>query len=238
MMNTILFDLDGTLLPMDVEEFTKKYFYLISKKMSENGRDGEMILKAVLKGTAAMIKNNTTKTNEEVFWEAFSAATQIPREEIEDEFNDFYAHDFDQIGIHGEKNENMIQAVQLLKQKGYHLFLTTNPLFPRIATLKRIKWAGLDENDFEDITTYENSHACKPNLVYYQEVILKHHLDINKCIMVGNDVKEDGIIEQMGIPVYLVNDYLLNTDNLEINAHWHTNSEKFLQFVQKLPILK
>lgn len=30
-MNTILFDLDGTLLPMDVEEFTKRYFHGINE---------------------------------------------------------------------------------------------------------------------------------------------------------------------------------------------------------------
>ena len=46
-MKNILFDLDGTLLPMDVEEFTQKYFGYIVQTMNNNNRDGKAILKAI-----------------------------------------------------------------------------------------------------------------------------------------------------------------------------------------------
>ena len=36
-MNTVLFDLDGTLLPMDLEDFMQAYFGAIGKKSAENG---------------------------------------------------------------------------------------------------------------------------------------------------------------------------------------------------------
>ena len=134
-MNTILFDLDGTLLPMDVEEFTKKYFGLIMQTMNENNRDGKMILDAILKGTMAMVRNDGSHTNEEVFWETFVEATQIPQDEIEPEFYDFYENVFDKINS-GIQSQNMIKAAKLLKEKGYRLYLTTNPLFPRVAILK------------------------------------------------------------------------------------------------------
>ena len=232
-MNTVLFDLDGTLLPMDVEEFTKKYFGLIVQTMNENGRDGKSILHAIGKGVEAIVKNDGTLTNEDLFWKVFTEHTNILKEDIEPEFQVFYENRFDLINS-GLQSKNMIQAVSILKEKGYRLFLTTNPLFPSIATKKRVKWAGLNENDFECITTYEETHFCKPNPLYYQEVIDKYHLDINECLMVGNDVKEDGIVSTLGIPVYLVNDYLLNKYNLEINFPC-TSSLEFLEYVKNLP---
>ena len=236
-MNTILFDLDGTLLPMDVEEFTKKYFGLIMQTMNENNRDGKMILDAILKGTMAMVRNDGSHTNEKVFWETFVEATQIPQDEIEPEFYDFYENVFDKINS-GIQSQNMIKAAKLLKEKGYRLYLTTNPLFPRVATLKRVRWAGLDPDDFEWITTYENSSFSKPSVNYYQEVIQGQHLDVNQCMMVGNDVKEDGVIETLGIPLYLVEDYMLNHDNLEIKCRWKGSSQDFLSFAEGLPEVK
>lgn len=233
-MNTILFDLDGTLLPMDVEEFTKKYFGYIMQTMNQNKRDGKMIIHAILKATKHMFTNNRTCTNEELFWKIFEETTSISQKEIEPEFIQFYETMFDKINT-GIQNMNMIEAIRILKEKGYCLILTTNPLFPRIATEKRIKWAGLNPSDFTWITTYENSSACKPNLLYYEEVIENLHLNKNECMMVGNDVKEDGAIEKLNIPLYLVNDYLLNSDHLEITSKWYGNSQSFLKFVQQLP---
>ena len=235
-MNTILFDLDGTLLPMDVEEFTHRYFGLILQTMNEKGFDGKMILDAILSSTKAMILNDGKKTNEEVFWENFTSLTNLSRDLMEPHFNDFYEHVFDQIDSHVQ-SENMKQAVNILKEKNYRLILSTNPLFPRIATLKRIQWAGLDPNDFDYITTYENSSACKPNLAYYEEIIDKLDLDIKECMMVGNDVQEDGILEKIGIPVYLVSDYLLNRNNQKITTFEMTDSDAFLKYVQNLPSL-
>ncbi len=235
-MNTILFDLDGTLLPMDVEEFTHRYFGLILQTMNEKGFDGKMILDAILSSTKAMILNDGKKTNEEVFWENFTSLTNLSRDLMEPHFNDFYEHVFDQIDSHVQ-SENMKQAVNILKEKNYRLILSTNPLFPRIATLKRIQWAGLDPNDFDYITTYENSSACKPNLAYYEEIIDKLDLDIKECMMIGNDVQEDGILEKIGIPVYLVSDYLLNRNNQKITTFEMTDSDAFLKYVQNLPSL-
>ena len=233
-MNTIFFDLDGTLLPMDLDEFIQKYFGYIVETMYKNGRDGKMILNAILKGVESIIRNDGTMTNEQKFWQTFTAITNIPQEDIEPEFNKFYEEVFDKIDT-GAQSKNMIEAVKVLKQKGYTLYLTTSPLFPAIATQKRMKWAGLDKEDFELVTTYENSSYCKPNPAYYQEVITKYNLDPKNILMVGNDVKEDGAIQQLGVDLYLVDDFLLNKYNLEITCKYRSNSEQFLNFVKQLP---
>ena len=169
-MNTVFFDLDGTLLPMEMEVFVKRYVGGIIETMNANGRDGKLIANAVFEGVGAMIHNDGTKVNEDVFWNTFEIKTGIAKRDIIDEFVEFYVNKFDEVDT-GVTSPNMLEAVTTLKEKGYKLYLTTNPLFPRIATEKRIKWAGLNINDFELVTTYEDTHYCKPNIKYYLEVL-------------------------------------------------------------------
>ncbi len=55
-MKAVLFDLDGTLLPMDQNEFTKGYFKLLAKKLSAFGYESDALAKNAWAGTAAMVR--------------------------------------------------------------------------------------------------------------------------------------------------------------------------------------
>lgn len=194
--------------------------------------EADKIIQGVIAGVKAMVKNNREMSNEDIFWVAFTQVTQIQKEEIENEFEDFYKNEFPKFDD-GIQNKNMIEAVRILKEKGYRLLLATNPMFPKMATEERIRWAGLNRSDFDVVTTYENASACKPNVAYFQELIEKYNLNIKDCIMVGNDAQEDGVIQKLGIPLYLVNDYLINREE-EIHCTWCSDSKTFLAFVQEL----
>ena len=96
MITTILFDLDGTLLPMDQELFVKTYFKALTARVAPLGYEPQALLDAVWAGTAAMVKNPGTCTNEEVFWNFF--AKQFG-ERVRDNipvFEDFYRKEFQQ----------------------------------------------------------------------------------------------------------------------------------------------
>lgn len=73
-ITTVLFDLDGTLLPMDQDLFVKTYFSGIAKKVAPLGYEPEKLIKTIWTGTAAMVKNTGEINNEEAFWLAFAAA--------------------------------------------------------------------------------------------------------------------------------------------------------------------
>ena len=70
-ITTVLFDLDGTLLPMDQEVFVRTYLGLLAKKMAPLGYDPQRLTEAIWKGTAAVVKNDGVQTNEQVFWQVF-----------------------------------------------------------------------------------------------------------------------------------------------------------------------
>ena len=89
-VNTILFDLDGTLLPMDQDTFTKAYFKALCKRVAPLGYDPDTIIKCIWAGTGAMAKNDGTKTNYQVFWDAFASVIGKDVLSKKDRFDEFY----------------------------------------------------------------------------------------------------------------------------------------------------
>lgn len=220
MMRMVLFDLDGTLLPMDQDEFTKGYFKLLAKKLAAHGYEAQQLVDAVWKGTAAMVKNDGQRSNEAAFWNAFcdiygeKARADIPL------FEDFYANEFNGAKALCGYNPLAGEAVRRIKGAGLRVALATNPLFPDIAQAARIRWAGLEPDDFELYTTYENSGTCKPNPNYYRDVAARLGVAPEDCLMVGNDVDEDMVAAQsVGMDVFLLTDCMLNRHERDI-AHY------------------
>lgn len=232
MLKAILFDLDGTLLPMDQDAFVNGYFKLLAKKMVPYGYEPEKLIKAIWQGTAAMIKNNGTQTNEAVFWDTFASIFGEQVREHEPIFADYYAHEFQQVQSICGYNPKAAQVVNLAKSKGLRTALATNPVFPVIATESRIRWAGLEPKDFELCTTYENIGFCKPNPDYYREILRRMELDPQDCLMVGNDVDEDMVAETLGMQVFLLTDCLINKKGTDISAYTHGGFDDLLTILR------
>lgn len=233
-MKVILFDLDGTLLPMDQDEFVKAYFGLLAKKLSALGYEPEKLIQSIWMGTKAMITNDGSQTNEEAFWNLFK---NIYGEDVindQDKFEDFYKNEFQMVKKVCGFDEKANRLIKYLKSQNYKLILATNPIFPAIATKSRIKWAGLDESDFDYVTTYENSSFCKPNLKYYMEILEKHNIDPTECLMVGNDVTEDMITKNLGMKVFLLTKDLINKNNEDINNYPNGDYDDLKQFIDSI----
>lgn len=233
MIKAIMFDLDGTLLPMDQDAFIKLYFGSLAKKMAEKGLDPQKLIGAVAKGTMAMVNNDGSCTNEKCFWKVFDTEMELDHTLIEADFNAFYENEFKQAKAACGYNPASKELIHFLKEKGYRLICATNPLFPPIATRQRIEWAGIDPNDFEWITTYDNSSFCKPNLNYYKELCQRCQLKSDEVIMIGNDVEEDLVVQQLNMKAYLVTDDLLNRHHREYHADFIGSMNELLEFVKK-----
>lgn len=232
-IRAILFDLDGTLLPMDQETFSKAYFGLLAKTMAPHGYEPKALVDAIWAGIVAMVKNDGSCLNEEAFWASFTARFGEEARQDIPHFDAFYRTVFQEVKAVCGFDPNAPALISCLKEQGYRLVLATNPIFPAVATESRIRWAGLSPNDFEWYTTYENSRHCKPNPAYYRDILERLGLSAEECLMVGNDVREDMVARTLGMDVFLLTDCLLNKDNADITAFPNGGFAALSEYIDK-----
>ena len=234
MLTAVLFDLDGTLLPMDQDVFVKTYLGGMAKKMVPHGYDPQLLAKAVWKGTAAMMANDGSVKNETVFWQVFDSVMGKACRGDEPLFEDFYRTDFQKARNVCGFDERAGQTVRSIRAMGLRTVLATNPLFPPIATRSRVCWAGLQPEDFEWITTYDNSSFCKPNPDYYREILDKLGLRAEECLMVGNDAVEDMAAEKLGMKVFLLTDCLINKDGRDLSFYPQGSFPELMEYIRSI----
>lgn len=233
MYKAILFDLDGTLLPMNTKEFAAGYFKeLAAKVLPAYPMEPKKFIGAVQSGTKAMVSNNGEKTNREAFWEKFSELTGIHDAALETLCDGFYAIELNNIKIHTQANPSAVEAVRLAHQKAGKVILATNPLFPAVGQHTRMGWVGLKPEDFDLITDYAADSFCKPNPKYYSSVCERADVTPADCLMIGNDENEDMYAAgQAGIRSrYLVTDCLLPSEE----HPWTGRRGSFAELVEML----
>ena len=233
-LKAVLFDLDGTLLPMDQDKFIECYLGLMAKKMALYGYDPQKLVGGIWKGTGAMVKNDGSRTNEEVFWDAFHASYGADARKDEALFEEFYRNEFQQAKAACGFAPAAARVLALLKRQGIPAVLATNPLFPPVATQSRIRWAGLAPEDFILVTTYDNSSFCKPNPDYYRAILERIGVSPAECLMVGNDVGEDMIAADLGMKVFLLTDCLINKTGADISVYPNGSFPELLHYITAL----
>ena len=219
---------------MDQDVFIKAYFGGLVKKLLPLGYDADGVVKSIWRSTEAMIKNDGSRTNEEAFWSVFESIYGKRIYEDMPTFDSYYAEDFDKVSEVCGYNPDAKKAVREIKGMGLRTVLATNPLFPAIATQKRLSWAGLSTDEFELYTTYENSSYTKPNPKYYVEILGKISLAPEEVLMVGNDVSEDMIAGTLGAKVFLLTDNLINKSCEDITKYPNGSFEDLLRYVREL----
>lgn len=205
MLKAVLFDLDGTLLPMDEEKFTNGYFELLSSYLEKVGYEKQKLISTVWACTKRMIKNDGEFSNEEVFWEEFFSVYGDEKLKDKAQFDDFYKTDFEKTVKFCGLNPLARETVVFARSLAIKTVLASNPLFPRGAMLTRAGFVGLKEQDFDYVSNYSNSSFCKPNPLFYKQILDKMQLNADEVIYFGNSEKEDYIpATSIGIKCYLV----------------------------------
>lgn len=205
--SAILFDMDGTLLPMDTEAFIKLYFGGLAKAVAPLGMGSDTLVSAVWAGTKAMVKNDGRCTNAEIFWQHFAAITGADPEAFRPVCDAFYTTGFHAARQATGENPLAVHAVRAARQKADKVILATNPLFPMVGQQTRMGWMGLTTEDFDLVTSYETDSFCKPNPQYYHDICRRMGVDPAHCLMIGNDDREDmHAATAAGMTTYLVTD--------------------------------
>lgn len=212
----VFFDLDGTLIGVDMEEFLLDYFTRIGRWVSEFC-DSEAFLRQLMAATQAMVQDeDPTKTNQEVFLERFRGVMPDQDEHaVLDLFDRFYQEEFPGMRYLVQPLPQASRLISALGDEHRRLILATNPVFPREAINQRVQWGGLHPVQFEHITSYENSRYCKPNPRYFEDLLQHCQVDPGRALMVGNDPLEDLVAGQLGMDTFLVDGYIIERSSEE-----------------------
>lgn len=193
MIQSLLLDLDDTLLGNELDAFMSQYFRLIGD-YARPVLNETTFLPMLIQATQAMIGDtNPELTNALVFWSAFEGLTGGTRAELEPFFRRFYETEFLNLKASTVLRPAAAKLVRAAIDQGLSVVVATNPLFPRIAIEHRLAWAGLpvSEFDFALVTTYENMHAAKPQPAYYREILSVVGVEARQALMAGDDWRND-----------------------------------------------
>ena len=230
-IKAILFDLDGTLLPLHQGEFLKAYFKSLVTALMPLGNTPKELEAAIWAGTEAMMKNVGEKTNEEVFFDCFAKVCRTDIELFKELAENFYKTEYKKLAKLTSPSELAKKAVEYASLGGRAVVLATNPLFPQSAQYERMSWAGLSAEDFAFVTVYENECRAKPNPQYYLSICDRLGLEPEECLMIGNDEREDMYAASAaGLCCYLVEDCVITS----AEHPWQGERGSFAELVEKL----
>ncbi len=231
-ITTILFDLDGTLLPMDQDLFIRTYLAAMARKVAPYGYDAKTLSDTIWKCVGVMVTSVGQTSNEAVFWDVFAQVYGDKGRQDRPVFEDFYRNEFQQAQSSCGFQPLAAPLIAMLKEKGLKIVLATNPVFPHMATESRIRWAGIQPEDFTLYTTYENSRHCKPSLDYYRDILDALKLTPEECMMVGNDVEEDMIAQELGMEVFLITDCLISRNGTDLSRFRHGSFQELYDYLK------
>ena len=227
----ILFDMDGTLLPMEHKTFMHGYFKLIMGVLSSFGDDPNKLFDGFLKGIDAMNNTDGSMTNKDAFWSVLKSYVSRDISEYIKISDEFYYGDFERARSFTSENPLAVKAVELARGNFRKVVLATNPVFPRHAQLARIGWVGLSENDFDLITDYESDSHTKPQKEYYLSICERIGVQPCECLMIGNDERDDMMgAELAGMDGFLVTDCLIPSREYT----WKGERGSFSDLIDKL----
>ncbi len=201
----ILFDLDDTLLTNNMDSFLPRYLALLSAYAADYYDPG-LLIQHLLVATRAMAENtDPTVTNEEAFWTEFSRLSGLDYVEMTPFFSHFYQTRFNEIQSLTQPRPEARPLVEWAFQQGYAVVIATNPMFPRVAVDRRLAWAGIDDFDYDLVTSYEIMHSTKPHPSYFREILDRLDCSPAGALMVGDDWEKDILPAcQVGIDTFWI----------------------------------
>jgi len=206
----VLFDLDGTLLQVEMREFVQAYIQGLAKHFPEVP-DPAFFSRAIKDSIRALlVSEQGDLSNEQFFLATLGRRLGLEASLCGERLTRYCAN-----GLAGL--EPLVRPFSLARdilarcfERGLKVVVATNPVFPRPMVEARLRWAGIADFPFDYVTTFDNSRFCKPHTGYFRDVLGQLGLAADECVMVGNDTEHDLGARSAGIPTFLVDTWLLD----------------------------
>ena len=207
MIRAVLFDLDDTLLRLNLTAFVARYVAGATTLLAQAARmTAPSVGSAYVRGFLAIDAQDRTDslTNEQLFNQVFLARTGIPLDDpvihdLVDYYESAIVPGYSGGVVAARPVEGAREAVEKVHDLGLICALATNPTFSLACDRARMGWAGVSEDDFVLVSTFSNSTRSKPSAQYYQEFANALGVRLEECLMVGNDATRDFARPECGL---------------------------------------
>lgn len=236
-MKAVFFDLDGTLLFVEINSYMEEYVRKVTKKFATKGYNPQEFAKKFWDASMDLLQCDGSRLCSEAFWESYCKLFGKDDYSYDESvFEDFYENEWKEMREQFIKfNPDAVRAVEICREKGLKVVLATNPVFPPIATDERMSWTGLKPEMFDHVTYYDNSHYTKANTGYYLELCEMFDLKPSEVLMVGNDTRDDMNCLEVGLNGFLVtNEYTYDRGNVDIDKLPHGDFKALLTYLENL----
>ncbi len=230
-IQAILFDLDGTLVDVDMNRFVPIYLRRLTEYMSSQVspvRATQSLHHAV----AAMFANtDASRTLESILFEVMETELSVSPELYTACLEQFCQNDLEALRSLVTGHPLSSQLIESSLARGWKVVLATNPIFPRVVVDARLNWGELNGDAFHHVTAYETAHFCKPNPQFFEEILDLLQTPAEACLMVGNDTLHDLSASQVGMQTCLLTPWRIKRAGTPFKADWQGRHEELLALI-------
>lgn len=202
-IDTLLFDLDGTLVDQ-VQPLSALQFTALVIRRFAGLTDPLTTYRAGKAAVHALQHHRSDQTNFEAMVAAFCRHAPVAPEAVRERVMALAADDFKAMAWRFRPIPGAREALLLGRELGFKLVLATNPTVPFPMTVHRLNWAGLADIDWALVTQPQTMTRTKPDVDYYHELLAKLNLGPERCLMIGNDFRKDLPAMDAGIRTFLL----------------------------------
>jgi FMN phosphatase YigB (HAD superfamily) len=227
-----LFDLDGTLIDVDMQLFVPAYLRRLAERL-EPYAEPRRTLRALHAAVMTMLDGTSGDCSlEELLRGRLADELQIPWAGYQSGLADFCREDLPALRPLVHPHPLARSLVEACLARGWRVVLATNPIFPREVIDARLDWGGLRDLPFQPVTSYETSRHCKPHAGFFRDLLDKLGLPPKACLMVGNDTLHDLAAGRFGLSTCLLTTWRIDRDGAAYAADWEGTHQSLLDQLQ------
>jgi FMN phosphatase YigB (HAD superfamily) len=233
-VQAVLFDLDGTLVDVDMQLFIPLYLRRLAARLEpyvEPRRALDTLRAAVM---AMLGGGDGQRSLEALLRSKLAEELQLAWPDYQAGLATFCREDLAELQPLVKPHPLARTLVEACLERGWRVVLATNPIFPREVIDARLAWGDLADLPFRPVTSYEISRQCKPHPGFFHDLLAELDLPPHSCLMVGNDTLHDLAAGLVGMPTCLLTTWRIDRTPV-LPADWEGPHQALLEQLRPVP---